>query len=126
MKSMTALVCALSLALSTAALAQDKSKAAAPATPAAPAATAPAAAAPAKAAAAEAPKTTNSQQDRMKECNKRAEGQKGDERKKFMSSCLSGDAPKMTQQEKMTSCNKKATGMKGDERKKYMSSCLSA
>jgi hypothetical protein len=33
---------------------------------------------------------------------------KGDERKTFMSSCLSGDAPKMTQQEKMTACNKKA------------------
>jgi hypothetical protein len=38
----------------------------------------------------------------MMDCNKRAEGKTGDERKTFMSSCLSGEAPKMTQQEKMT------------------------
>ena len=66
-------------------------------------ATAPAtkAAAPAAAPAAAA----NPQQERMKECNTKAEGKKGDERKAFMSSCLSGKeaAPvKMTQQEKMT------------------------
>ena len=34
------------------------------------------------------------QQNRMKECNVKAKGKKGDERKQFMSACLSGkDAP---------------------------------
>ena len=61
----------------------------------------------------------------MKTCNEQAKGKTGDDRKKFMSACLSGEAPKMTQQERMTACNKKADGMKGDERKKFMSSCLS-
>ena len=84
---------------------------------------------PPKTAAASTDKALTPQQERMKDCNKKAEGKTGDARKEFMSACLSGkDAPaaKMTQQEKMTACNKKATGMKGDERKKYMSSCLSA
>ncbi|HLA33276.1 MAG TPA: PsiF family protein [Rhodocyclaceae bacterium] len=31
----------------------------------------------------------SSQQDKMKECNKQAEGKKGDERKAFMKECLS-------------------------------------
>ena len=62
----------------------------------------------------------------MKSCNEKATGKSGDERKKFMSACLSGDAPpKMTQQEKMGYCNKQATGKTGDDRKKFMSSCLS-
>ncbi len=30
------------------------------------------------------------QQDRMKDCNIKAEGKSGDDRKKFMSSCLKG------------------------------------
>lgn len=30
------------------------------------------------------------QQERMKDCNAKAEGKSGDERKKFMSSCLKG------------------------------------
>ena len=62
----------------------------------------------------------------MKECNAKADGKKGDERKAFMSACLSGkDAPaKMTQQEKMKACNKKAGDKKGDERKAFMSECL--
>ena len=72
------------------------------------------------------PKAANPQQERMKVCNEKAKGKSGDDRKKFMSSCLSGDAPpKMTQQEKMTYCNKQATGKSGDDRKKFMSSCLS-
>lgn len=78
--------------------------------------------------AAETAKAANPQQERMKDCNKKAEGMSGDKRKEFMSACLSGkDAPavKMTQQEKMKSCNTKAGEMKGDERKKFMSSCLS-
>ena len=69
----------------------------------------------------------NPQQERMKQCNAKAEGMKGVERKKFMSDCLSGKeaAPaKMTQQEKMKACNVKAGEMKGDERKKFMSECL--
>jgi len=86
---------------------------------------APATAPAAKSTAPAAP-AANSQQERMKECNAKAEGKKGDDRKQFMSSCLSGKEaePKMTQQEKMTACNKKAGDMKGDERKKFMSTCL--
>ena len=73
------------------------------------------------------------QQQKMKDCNAQASAKslKGDERKTFMSSCLSS-APaatttKMTQQEKMTACNKEATAknLKGDERKSFMSTCLS-
>ena len=68
----------------------------------------------------------NSQNDKMTECNKQAAGKTGDERKAFMSSCLStAPAKPMTQQEKMTACNKQAAGMKGDDRKTFMSTCLS-
>ena len=84
----------------------------------------------APALAADAPKdqaTTNAQQQRMKDCNAKAGDKKGDERKAFMSACLSGKdmAPaKMTQQEKMKVCNTKAGEKKGDERKAFMSECL--
>src|SRR3954463_12459491 len=68
------------------------------------------------------------QQERMKDCNGKATDKKGDERKKFMSSCLKGEddgaSPKQkAQQDKMKSCNKDAGDkkMKGDERKKFMS-----
>jgi hypothetical protein len=75
------------------------------------------------------------QQERMKSCNKDATAKalKGDERKAFMKSCLSGKAlsgpavaTNMTQQDKMKACNKDATvkALKGDERKKFMSDCL--
>ena len=71
------------------------------------------------------------QQERMKGCNDKATDKKGDERKKFMSSCLKGEDPavsekKKAQQEKMKSCNKDAgeKKLKGDERKKFMSGCL--
>jgi hypothetical protein len=71
------------------------------------------------------------QQQRMADCNKQAEGKKGDERKAFMSSCLKGETPAMaakptTQQEKMKTCNADANSkkLKGDERKTYMSTCL--
>jgi hypothetical protein len=69
----------------------------------------------------------NPQQERMKECNAKAGDRKGDERKAFMSACLSAKtaAPATnTQQEKMKTCNQKAGDMKGDERKKFMSECL--
>jgi Ni/Co efflux regulator RcnB len=63
------------------------------------------------------------QQNKMAECNKSAEGKKGDERKAFMKSCLTDK--KKAQQDKMASCNKDATGKKGDERKAFMKDCLS-
>lgn len=72
------------------------------------------------------------QQERMQDCNARAEGKSGDDRKKYMSSCLKGEAAgkkepsaaQKKQQERMKDCNAKAEGKSGDERKKYMSSCL--
>ena len=68
-------------------------------------------------------KKPTAQQQRMAQCNKKAAGMKGDERKAFMSSCLK-DKP----QDRMAKCNKEAgaKGMKGDERKKFMSECLKA
>ena len=69
------------------------------------------------------------QQERMKDCNAKAEGKKGDERKKFVSECLKDPGPSAAQkkqQDRMKDCNKQAAdkGAKGDERKKFMSSCL--
>jgi hypothetical protein len=68
------------------------------------------------------------QQERMKSCNERAGLQKleGDERKKFMSSCLKGEQKGSAQQDRMASCNKQAASkaLKGDERKQFMSGCL--
>jgi hypothetical protein len=68
----------------------------------------------------------NSQQSKMTACNKQAGDKKGDDRKAFMSSCLSSKpAAPMSQQDKMKACNVQATGKKGDDRKAFMSSCLS-
>jgi hypothetical protein len=69
------------------------------------------------------------QQARMKDCNEKAAGMKGEERKKFMSSCLKGGGASTAQKEqqsRMKDCNKQASDkkLKGDERKKFMSSCL--
>jgi psiF repeat len=68
------------------------------------------------------------QQSRMATCNKEAATKdlKGDERKAFMTECLSAKQP--SQQDKMQSCNKEAGDKKldGDARKKFMSDCLSA
>jgi psiF repeat len=73
------------------------------------------------------------QQERMKDCNEQAGAKKmeGEQRKKFMSSCLKGETgakgEKMTpQQARMKDCNKRASDkqMKGDDRKKFMSDCL--
>jgi len=79
--------------------------------------------------AADTAKPKTAQQEKMASCNKEAEGKKGDERKAFMSTCLSNkpaEASKTTpQQEKMKACNKQAEGKKGDERKAFMSTCLS-
>jgi psiF repeat len=73
------------------------------------------------------------QQSRMKSCNAEASGKqmKGDARKAFMKSCLSGgtqSGSKVTaQQQRMKDCNAEASGkqMKGDARKAFMKSCLS-
>jgi hypothetical protein len=71
----------------------------------------------------------NSQQEKMKDCNAQAKTKNlsGDDRKKFMSQCLSAAGVSETQQEKMKSCNKEATAknLKGDDRKAFMSTCLS-
>lgn len=66
----------------------------------------------------------NSQQNKMAQCNKDATGKSGEERKQFMSQCLSNKPAPETQQQKMGRCNKEATGKKGDERKQFMSDCL--
>jgi hypothetical protein len=77
---------------------------------------------------AEKPKTE--QQNRMVTCNKTAGDQalKGDERKAFMKSCLSGEKAdgRTAQQNKMKTCNQAAgdQALKGDERKQFMSNCL--
>lgn len=79
--------------------------------------------------AAHAAEKMTPQQNRMKECNEKAGEKKGDERKAFMSSCLSNKPPAPAakgtpQQERMKECNTKAAGKKGDERKEFMSQCL--
>lgn len=77
------------------------------------------------------------QQNKMGTCNAEAKTKdlKGDERKKFMSECLSAKPPAPAasetgtpQQNKMKTCNAdaKTKDLKGDERKKFMSDCLKA
>ena len=110
MKRLFAVLVCMMLA-ATLALAQDKGKAKAP---------------------TEAQKK---QQERMTACNKQAGEKKlkGDERKKFMNTCLKGgqdkapSAKQKAQQDRMGDCNKQANlkNMKGEDRKKFMSSCLS-
>jgi hypothetical protein len=82
----------------------------------------------APALAVESKTSDNKQQNRMKVCNERAAGKKGDERKALMSKCLKGEdeapAAGNSQQHRMKDCNEKAAGKKGDERKKFMSDCL--
>jgi hypothetical protein len=72
------------------------------------------------------------QQQKMKDCNALAGAKnlKGDERKTFMSSCLSGTpaaTTSNTQQQMMKECNSQATtrNLKGDQRKAFISTCLS-
>ncbi len=65
---------------------------------------------------------------RMAECNKQSAGKTGEEKKKFMSECMTGgkEEKKLTpQQQKMKDCNAQAKGMKGKERKDFMKTCLS-
>ena len=119
MKKLVAAFCFM-FALSPLALAQDKSKT--DTTKAAPAA---------EKVKKEPTAKQKAQQERMQACNDKATGKKGDERKKFMSSCLKGEDAgasdkQKAQQSKMKSCNKDAGDkkLKGDERKKFMSDCL--
>ena len=106
MKKMMAILSCMLFAASSAALAQDKAK-------------------------KEPSEKQKAQQERMKDCNGKASDKKGDDRKKFMSSCLKGEEAgasdkQKAQQNKMKGCNKQAGDkkMKGDERKSFMSSCL--
>jgi len=75
-------------------------------------------------------KKPTAQQEKMTACNKDASAKnlKGEERNKFMSTCLSAKPEPATQQEKMTACNKDASAknLKGDDRKAFMSKCLSS
>jgi hypothetical protein len=71
------------------------------------------------------------QQQLMKDCNDKAGGKKGDERKIFLSTCLKDGANKQSeaqkkQQERMSACNKQAAqkNLSGEARKSFMSSCL--
>ena len=75
------------------------------------------------------------QQEKMKTCNAKAKGLKGDEYKKVRDECLKAqpaaateaETKKLTpQQEKMKTCNAKAKGLKGDEYKKVRDECLKA
>ena len=66
----------------------------------------------------------NAQQERMKTCNAKAGDMKGDERKKFMSDCLS--AEKKTYDNKMAACNAKTKGLKKEEGNKVRSECMKA
>ena len=74
------------------------------------------------------------QQQKMKTCNATAaeKGLKGDARKTFMKTCLSGGSAAApagaTQQEKMKTCNAgaNAKGLKGEARQTFMKTCLSA
>jgi len=85
-----------------------------------------AAAAPAFAAdTAPAAAAPNAQNEKMKACNTKAEGKTGDERKQFMSSCLSAKPAAAAKPEsKMSMCNKQTAGMSGDARAKAQSECM--
>jgi len=66
----------------------------------------------------------NAQQERMKTCNAKAGDMKGDERKTFMSDCLSSE--KKTYDNKMAACNAKTKGLKKDEANKVRGECMKA
>jgi hypothetical protein len=74
-------------------------------------------------------KPLTTQQTRMKTCNAGAAGKTGDDRKSYMSSCLSKkktSATASSSQVRMKSCNAEAKGKTGADRKTFMSSCLKA
>lgn len=66
--------------------------------------------------------STNSQQDKMKDCNAKASDMKGDERKTFMKSCLSAKPAKP--KSKMAECNAKTKGMSKADADKARSDCM--
>lgn len=87
------------------------------------------------------PAQAGTQQDRMRACNKEAKEKslKGDERKAFMSSCLSSgkkddskpaestvvdDAARL--RKKQCTADAKDKALKGDERKAYLAECVKA
>ena len=73
--------------------------------------------------AADAP-ATNSQNDKMKACNAKAAGMKGDEHKAFMSNCLSAKPEPAKPENKMAMCNKKTAGLDKEARAKAQSECM--
>ncbi len=75
-------------------------------------------------AAAPAFAAENSQQNKMKDCNASAGDKKGDERKAYMSTCLSAKPAKA--ESKMAMCNKKTAGLDKDARAKAQSECMKA
>jgi hypothetical protein len=81
-------------------------------------------AAAAPAFAADTATAPNAQQEKMKACNAKAEGKTGDDRKKFMSDCLSAKPAKA--ESKMSLCNKQTAGLSGDARSKAQSECMKA
>ena len=84
-------------------------------------------AATAPAIAADATPAQNAQQEKMKACNTKAEGKTGDDRKKFMSSCLSAKpAAPAKPESKIAVCNKQTAGLSGDARSKAQSECMKA
>jgi hypothetical protein len=86
--------------------------------------------------AADAATEATPQQNKMKACNADAKAKSlaGEDRKKFMSDCLSAKkeaaaapAKELTpQQAKMKDCMAKAKGLKGDEFKKTRDDCMKA
>jgi psiF repeat len=84
-------------------------------------------AATAPAFAADTAAAPNAQQEKMKACNAKAEGKTGDDRKKFMSDCLSAKpAAPAKPESKMAMCNKQTAGLSGDARSKAQSECMKA
>ena len=77
--------------------------------------------------AADTTAAPNAQQEKMKACNAKAEGKTGDDRKKFMSDCLSAKpAAPAKAESKMSMCNKQTAGLSGDARSKAQSECMKA
>lgn len=87
------------------------------------------------------PAHAGAQQDKMRACNKEAreKGLKKDERKAFMSSCLSSAAPSaqpapaengksasLQERRKQCQADAKEKALKGDERKAFVAECAKA
>ena len=84
-------------------------------------------------AAGQAAFADNSQQEKMTACNNQAtaKGLSGEQRKSYMSTCLSKGGGQSTstnsQQQKMKDCNTAASkkNLTGSDRESFMSKCLS-